>query len=405
MQEIESLVGLIQSPEAGLTQKHEAFGQLVGRFQDMAYGCAYVVLEDAYLAQDAAQEAFIAAYQNLGQLLEPKAFPGWLRRIVLSQCHRLTRGRQMPVQSLDPTADLTSAQPEPPATFEQQELQNQVQAALNALPERQRITMVLFYISGYSQKEVAEFLEVSVPVVRKRLQRARDTLRHTMVELVRDELQTARPSNDNQFARSVQIATALETAALESQLATLETLLFEGVEVNARGRDGRTLLHWAAQRGHLEAVKLLLKNGADPTATDKLGQTPRQYALEQDHQEVARLLDRFGGAWEARPANKQLFAQLFQPARDMELVASESQFATLEVLLTDGFDVNTRDKNGQTLLHWAAQKGHLEAVELLLKNGAKPNIKDETGQTPLQRAEEKDYREIVDLLRQYEERV
>ena len=57
----------------------------------MAFACAFAVLGDVYLAQDTAQEAFIVAWQKLGQLREPAAFPGWFKRIVLTQCNRLTR--------------------------------------------------------------------------------------------------------------------------------------------------------------------------------------------------------------------------------------------------------------------------------------------------------------------------
>ena len=60
----------------------DAFEALVRRFQDMACGYAYSILGDFHLAEDAAQEAFVDAYRNLGQLREPRAFPGWFRRVV-----------------------------------------------------------------------------------------------------------------------------------------------------------------------------------------------------------------------------------------------------------------------------------------------------------------------------------
>lgn len=62
-------------------------------FQDMAVGYAWSVLGDYFLAQDAAQEAFIQAYVNLPRLKEPGAFAGWLRRIVFSCCTRIIRRR------------------------------------------------------------------------------------------------------------------------------------------------------------------------------------------------------------------------------------------------------------------------------------------------------------------------
>src|SRR6267143_7274448 len=95
---------------SSLSVRHEAFAELVIRFQDMAFGCAYAVLGDAYLAEDVAQDAFVVAWQKLDQLREPNAFPGWFKRIVLSQCNRLTRGKRLQIVPLEvgvksPTSD------------------------------------------------------------------------------------------------------------------------------------------------------------------------------------------------------------------------------------------------------------------------------------------------------------
>src|ERR1051325_9514194 len=94
-------------------ERHEAFGELVARFQDMAFACAYAVLGDFYLAEDAAQEAFITAWQSLHQLRAPEAFPGWLRRIVLTRCNRLTRGKRLQVVPLELGANTPAASPDP----------------------------------------------------------------------------------------------------------------------------------------------------------------------------------------------------------------------------------------------------------------------------------------------------
>lgn len=64
------------------------------RFQDMAYGYAYAVLNDFHLAEDAAQEAFVEAHGCLPNLEHPQAFPAWLKRIVFKHCDRLTRGKR-----------------------------------------------------------------------------------------------------------------------------------------------------------------------------------------------------------------------------------------------------------------------------------------------------------------------
>src|SRR5579883_1864810 len=85
---------VIQAAEPGNAAGRRAFGRIVDRFQDMAYGYAYGVLGDHHLAQDAAQDAFVTAWTRLGSLRDPQAFPGWFRRIVRSQCSRLVESRR-----------------------------------------------------------------------------------------------------------------------------------------------------------------------------------------------------------------------------------------------------------------------------------------------------------------------
>src|SRR6267378_5908163 len=101
MNKVRALVVKARDSDATLAEKHQAFCELVRMFQDMAYACAYAVLGDFYLAEDAAQEAFISAWQKISQLHHPEAFPGWFRRIVLTECNRLTRGKRLQTILLD----------------------------------------------------------------------------------------------------------------------------------------------------------------------------------------------------------------------------------------------------------------------------------------------------------------
>ncbi len=300
MKDVGALVSLARSDDVYPDLRQDAFAELVERFQDMAYGCALALLGDAHAAQDAAQEAFIAAYRNLPQLQEPAAFPGWFRRIVLTSCHRQTRAARFPTQSIAAGPDLATDQPGPPALAEREELKAQIAEAIRSLPERQRLATVLYYIDGYSQAEVADFLEVPEAVVKERLHRARRALRERMLSMVQDDIQAERPSNDDSFARAVRLATALETAAVDGQLALLEALLVDGLDVNARNVDGGTLLHWAATKGSADAVEWLLAHGADPSIADRAGCTPLDRALEQGHTRLASLL-----RGPARPSSQQ----------------------------------------------------------------------------------------------------
>jgi RNA polymerase sigma factor (sigma-70 family) len=173
MSSYESLV------EAAQNGDQPAFAELVVRFQDAAREWAFQTLGDPHLAEDAAQEAFLVAYRQLDQLRDPKAFPAWLKRIVISRSHRITR-RRPPAAPLDDDVSVPEAGRDPAAEVERLELQETLHRAVKNLPEGERSVTELFYIVGYSQQEIAERLGLPLTTVKKRLQYARERLKETM---------------------------------------------------------------------------------------------------------------------------------------------------------------------------------------------------------------------------------
>jgi RNA polymerase sigma factor (sigma-70 family) len=220
-----TLVNKAMAPDRPLVERHEAFSEIVTRFQDLAYGCAYAVLNDFYLAQDAAQEAFIAAWQRLDQLQRPEAFPGWLRRIVLSKCNRMTRGKRVLFIPLEAGLEIASCEADPHTLAERTELTEEVRAAISALPERERMVTALFYINDLSQSEISAFLELPTTTVAKRLYSARQRLMENLIQKYRGDLQEHRPSKDAAFADQVK-ARLRPLAVMDWELATALTHAF-----------------------------------------------------------------------------------------------------------------------------------------------------------------------------------
>lgn len=174
-------------------ERVEAFGQIVRRFQDMACGYAYSILGDFHLAEDAAQEAFVATFRQLNDLRQPEAFAGWFRRIIWSACGRFTRRAQLSVISLDVAAATPSASDQPAEALEKAEMRDAVLRAINELSSPEREATTLFYINGYSQQEVADFLEVPVATVKNRLIASRGRLKERMLNMVKDTLHENAP--------------------------------------------------------------------------------------------------------------------------------------------------------------------------------------------------------------------
>ncbi len=193
---------VVRARSAGARDERiEAYGRLVEQLRDMACGYAYSILGDFHLAQDAAQEAFIAAFEKLPQLQQPEAFAGWLRRIVWSCCGRMTRRSGPPTVGLDSAADVQSREATPAVRAQADEMRDEVLRAIAALPESQREVTTLFYINGYSQADIADFLEVPVGTVKNRLSASRGRLKQRMLNMVKDTLHNNAP--DERFDKAV----------------------------------------------------------------------------------------------------------------------------------------------------------------------------------------------------------
>lgn len=104
----------------------------------------------------------------------------------------------------------------------QREIQEQIQQAIASLPEAERQVTLLFYISAYSQQEIADYLEVHVSTVKSRLHTARTHLRERMIQMMHENLQQQRPSKDERFVQEV---IAAVEAAEQGDLSKLNALL------------------------------------------------------------------------------------------------------------------------------------------------------------------------------------
>ncbi len=179
MEDLESLL------ERTLAGELEAFGEVVARFQDMAFGYAYSMLGHAEDAQDVVQEAFVIAYSKLADLRDRERFAGWFRRIVLSTCRSVVR-RRPPTVPLAEAEATASPACDPAQLAERAELRRTVLSAIRSLSPSHRAATVLFYIDEYSIDEIAEFLQVSVGTVKRRLHDSRKQLKESMMGLVEE---------------------------------------------------------------------------------------------------------------------------------------------------------------------------------------------------------------------------
>jgi RNA polymerase sigma-70 factor (ECF subfamily) len=263
---MEDLSGLIVAARKG---DSDAFEEVLRRFQDMAVGYAYASLGDWQEAEDAAQEAFIAAWYGLINLRDATAFPGWFRRIVHTQTHRRLRVKQPVLVSLEQAGEIAVV--DNGGRAERSPAADALAAALEALPEAQRTVTLLHYMNDYRQQEIADFLEIPIGTVKSRLYHARKLMKEKMMDL--SDLSTQRPSRDSQFAEDVM---RLFDAAKSGDSAVVKRLLAQDgrlaqasgyVRTSLWGSDALAL-HVAVMHGRKDIVDLLLAHGADINARD-----------------------------------------------------------------------------------------------------------------------------------------
>jgi len=178
----------------------KGFGPIVERYQHAVFGVALSRLGNLSDAEDTAQQVFIEAYQRLDQLKDPTRLGAWLRSITVHRCIDLLRQRKG-VLPLDWAENLADPDPTPLETMEKAELRTRVMSAIAGLPRKQRETVTLFYINGYSIKDIAAMQEAPIGSIKRRLHDARGRLKEEMMDMVADTLKAEGPRED--FAKQV----------------------------------------------------------------------------------------------------------------------------------------------------------------------------------------------------------
>jgi RNA polymerase sigma-70 factor, ECF subfamily len=156
----------------------DAVEGLIRRHWHGAYRAAYLILQDAGAAEDATQEAMLAAIGAIDRFDPRRPFVPWLHRIVVNRAldrYRADARRpEFANEHIDP--------PEPTAPADAESLSPRIAAALAALDPEQRAIVVLRHLFDYNSREIARMLELPPATVRTRLRRTLDQLRAMLGE-------------------------------------------------------------------------------------------------------------------------------------------------------------------------------------------------------------------------------
>jgi RNA polymerase sigma-70 factor (ECF subfamily) len=176
--------------EAARSGNIGAFESLVRRYDRNVFRIAQHITQNREDAEDVVQDAFLKAYQNLGQFQGQSKFYTWLVRIAVNEAlMRLRRRRPERMVSIDEDVkteedsmprEIADWSPNPEQQYTQSELKDILGKTIQGLPPSFRTVFVLRDVEGLSTEETASALELSVPAVKSRLLRARLQLRERL---------------------------------------------------------------------------------------------------------------------------------------------------------------------------------------------------------------------------------
>jgi RNA polymerase sigma factor (sigma-70 family) len=193
----------------------DAFATLVDATRNIVASIAISIVRDAELGHDVAQDVFLSAWRDLGQLRDARSFLPWLRQLTRHRAYHVVRGErrrkrritsaasdELLIEAIDPRpgveADLAAADD-----------RRLLRAVLDELPDETREVVTLFYWEGESTTKVAELLGLSDAAVRKRISRARKLLRASLLQHFAEAAQRATPG----AALTAAVMTALSVGA------------------------------------------------------------------------------------------------------------------------------------------------------------------------------------------------
>ena len=173
-----------------LAGDRDAFGDLIERYADLIHGVILEKIRRPDDVEDLMQETFAKAYQSLSTLDQPAKFAPWIGRIAANLAVNWLEYQRAQIRAEKASQPLSLSQYDqrPDVHFEENEVSAVVWEALDHLPPEHRRVVVLYHIEGCSQRDIARFLEISLPTVRWRLRRAWGRLRKEMEGVLGNEM-------------------------------------------------------------------------------------------------------------------------------------------------------------------------------------------------------------------------
>jgi len=183
-----------------LSKKHDylAFDEIVKRYEGRIYRLGLKMLRSPQDAEDLLQKTFLSVFENMNKFRGDSSLSTWIFRIATNHAlMKLRSDKSKPVDYLDTPVHLGQETVDPQVIdmhvdiselYEKKELMERLEAALSDLPEMYRLVFILRDVEGFSNRDVAKMLDISVPAVKSRILRARMFLKEKLSDTQHKEV-------------------------------------------------------------------------------------------------------------------------------------------------------------------------------------------------------------------------
>lgn len=171
-----------------LSGNQQYFEELVTRYKKLIYSVVYNMIPDKEEVSDISQEVFLRVFKSLDRYNPEYKFSTWSVRIATNLCLDILRKKKVDSVPMEEIEGVPGGGDSPEARVLKKERSELIRKAIEELPEKYRIPIVLFHQNGLSYEELTKVLNEPMTIIKNRLYRARLMLREKLMPERKEEV-------------------------------------------------------------------------------------------------------------------------------------------------------------------------------------------------------------------------
>lgn len=166
----------------------ELFSELVSRYKKLIYSVVFNMMHDKEEVTDISQEVFIRIYKALDKYNPEYKFSTWSVKIATNYCLDILRKKKVEQVPIDDISHMPNTKDTPESAYLQKEQSRIIKEAIDELPEKYRMPIILFHQNGLSYEEITKILNEPMTIIKNRLYRARLLLKDKLSGCRKEEV-------------------------------------------------------------------------------------------------------------------------------------------------------------------------------------------------------------------------